>query len=479
MAGFKVEFEIPEDNFSKTLVINGTVNCTVYWGDGQSSVLTSYDDPGKTHDYAIAGTYTVEIIGDCTIISFYDDQEIRRIVDWGNTVDFSGFTSFPSFKGSEIRRVEDGSALQHNSSPIISLQQCFSNSEIEYIGKGIFDNFTEATNFDYLFYNCKKLVSTPDGLFDKNILADSFLRTFFGCYRLALNPNTFYGEEIGGDFIHTKETRFKNRNVLFQNTFGIGSSISASIVGRIGFDASDFFPTYGHNGYFGGGGNGYISYTRINGGGGIYNEDGLVNSGGGGGGNGNGGSGVILIRYEDNGNKLIVPFTTVGNNNWTVPSGITVIDLLIVAGGGGGGNYYPGGGGGGGVIFKPDFDISDLGNEILITVGNGGAKAVNSTVPGSNGENSSFGDLVAIGGGGGGSGNCPNGINGGSGGGNSNANGVGSQEGSYIPNQGSKGNATTNYNYGGGGGGAYAAAIPMGTAPDLWNCDLKTLVIIS
>jgi hypothetical protein len=475
MAGFKVEFEIPEDNFSKTLSIYGTVDCTIYWGDGESSILTSYLDDGKTHEYALAGTYTIEIIGDCEIITFYDDLEIRRIVHWGDPADFLGFSSFPGFDSSELRRVEDGSVLERSPGIITTLQNRFKSSKIEYVGKGIFDNLTGATNFNDLFNACKKLVSIPDGLFDKNILADSFLRTFSMCYRLPLSPYIFYGEEAGDDFIHTKETRFIDRNVLFRNTFGIGWS-SANNIGGKGFDASDYFPTYGHNGYFGGGGNGYNSSTRRDGGGGIYGEDGLINSGGGGGGNGNGGSGIVLIRYEDNGNKVIVPFITVGNNNWTVPSAVTIIDLLIVAGGGGGGSYYSGGGGGGGVIFKPYFDISDLGSEIAITVGNGGAKAVNSTVPGSNGENSSFDELVAIGGGGGGSGNSPNGLNGGNGGGGSNSNDHNdSQGGMNIPNQGSPGASPTNYRFGGGGGGAFAAAIPMGTAPDLWNCDFGTV----
>lgn len=475
MAGFKVEFEIPENNFSKTLSIYGTVNCTIYWGDEENSVLISSSDPGKTHEYAYAGIYIVEIIGDCEIITFYDDQEIRRIVHWGDPADFSGFTSFPDFTYSELRRVEDGSILERSPGIITTLQSRFRSSKISYVGKGIFDNLTEATNFDETFSTCRYLEFLPDGLLDKNVSANSFLRTFIGCYRLPLNPNIFYGKEIGGNFIHTKETRFKDRDVLFQNTFGSGSSTSASTVGSLGFNASDYFPNYGHNGYFSGGGNGYKSSYQRDGGGGIYNESGLPNSGGGGGGNGNGGSGVVLVRYEDNGNKIIVPFTTVGNNSWIVPSGITVIDLLIVAGGGGGGNYAPGGGGGGGVIFKPDYDISGLGSEISISVGNGGAKAISNNVPGSNGENSSFAELVAIGGGGGGSGYSPNGVNGGSGGGNSNANGVSSQEGLCIPNQGSKGNAIPISNYGGGGGGgAYAAAIPMGTAPDLWNCDFGT-----
>ena len=78
------------------------------------------------------------------------------------------------------------------------------------------------------------------------------------------------------------------------------------------------------------------------------------------------------------------------------------IQVLVVAGGGGGGSDMGGGGGGGGVIYNSAYTATS-GSIINVTVGNGGsgAPAGVGQVRGTNGNNSLFGNLIAIGGGGG------------------------------------------------------------------------------
>ena len=78
------------------------------------------------------------------------------------------------------------------------------------------------------------------------------------------------------------------------------------------------------------------------------------------------------------------------------------IQVLVVAGGGGGGSDMGGGGGGGGVIYNSAYTATS-GSVINVTVGNGGsgAPAGVGQVRGTNGNNSLFGNLIAIGGGGG------------------------------------------------------------------------------
>lgn len=89
------------------------------------------------------------------------------------------------------------------------------------------------------------------------------------------------------------------------------------------------------------------------------------------------------------------------------------VEVMIVAGGGGGGMDMGGGGGGGGVLYKSDYAIS-ANTPVTVTVGAGGAGAPAGGVDGqptahqytigaSNGENSTFGTLTAVGGGRGGS----------------------------------------------------------------------------
>jgi hypothetical protein len=57
-----------------------------------------------------------------------------------------------------------------------------------------------------------------------------------------------------------------------------------------------------------------------------------------------------------NGTRYIVEeFTdTSASCNWTVPAGVTEVDVLVVGGGGGGGNRIGGGGGGGTRIVCPE-----------------------------------------------------------------------------------------------------------------------------
>lgn len=101
--------------------------------------------------------------------------------------------------------------------------------------------------------------------------------------------------------------------------------------------------------------------------------------------------------------KTVASFTS-GTTTWTCPTGVTQIELLVVAGGGGGGGTQEtpagGGGGGGGVIYRPFLAVTP-GTSYTVTVGTGGAGGVGRVV-GSNGGNSVFGALTAIGGGGGG-----------------------------------------------------------------------------
>jgi hypothetical protein len=96
------------------------------------------------------------------------------------------------------------------------------------------------------------------------------------------------------------------------------------------------------------------------------------------------------------------------------------VEVMVVGGGGGGGMDMGGGGGGGGVVYQPSYKVSP-GAGVTVTVGAGGWGAPAGsggyrgdgagpqpsghqfTVPATNGGNSAFGSLVALGGGYGGS----------------------------------------------------------------------------
>ena len=158
-------------------------------------------------------------------------------------------------------------------------------------------------------------------------------------------------------------------------------------------------------------------------------------------------------------------FTSSGT--FSVPSGVTAVDVLVVAGGGGGGDRHAGGGGAGGLIFMPGFSVTP-GGTVTVTVGCGGSGGDPSVAPGGTGQDSVFGTLTAKGGGygvpgesggpggsGGGGGHSGPGSVGGSATqptqpGNSGAYGFGNAGGNKVGNAGVQGGA------GAGGGGAGA-----------------------
>lgn len=171
------------------------------------------------------------------------------------------------------------------------------------------------------------------------------------------------------------------------------------------------------------------------------------------------------------------------------------IEVLVVAGGGGGGMDMGGGGGGGGVVYNSSFAVTS-GTSYTVTVGAGGSGAPEGGFAGQNlthqfnisatqGGNSVFGSITAIGGGFGGSsywGYTPNsgyGGAGGSGGGSSGyKEGIGSADraGAGTAGQGNTGGQSANNYYSGGGGGAGSVGVSGPSQPDGGNGILNSIL---
>ena len=102
-------------------------------------------------------------------------------------------------------------------------------------------------------------------------------------------------------------------------------------------------------------------------------------------------------------------FTTVGTSSFTVTGGEGTAEVLVVAGGGGGGGAYgaAGGGGAGGLVYHSAKALTAGTYTVVVGAGgaggvaNGGNTGPNGPEHGYRGDNSSFGDIVANGGGGG------------------------------------------------------------------------------
>ena len=148
--------------------------------------------------------------------------------------------------------------------------------------------------------------------------------------------------------------------------------------------------------------------------------------------------------------------TFTSSGTFTVPSGLTTVDVLVVAGGGGAGSVHSGGGGAGGLIYRPGFSVTP-GATVTVTVGDGGTGSTG-TSGHANGQDSVFGTLTAKGGGKSGTNQTP-GSAGGSGGGC----GYGSPSQGGPANQPTQSGESGNYGFGNPGGGPGANAPLYGT----------------
>jgi hypothetical protein len=280
---------------------------------------------------------------------------------------------------------------------------------------------------------------------------------------VATNWSGFYGAAGGGG----AGSAGSNGNSAAAGAGGIGisSSISgtATYYGGGGGGGTYLGGTAGAGG-LGGGGNGGSSAAGAP-------TAGAANTGGGGGGQkdnlatpgASGGSGVVIVKYTPGGGGSVTPVVTTFNSNtsWTVPAGVTSVEVLVVGGGGGGGSRHGGGGGGGGVVSNAAYAVTP-GASIPLTVGaggqagwyNGGVVNYGCTGAGGPGGNSTFGTITAKGGGGGKTYDACTYVAGGSGGGGG---GQGSSQsgGTATAGQGNVGGiGDPNYPGGGGGGGA-------------------------
>ena len=172
----------------------------------------------------------------------------------------------------------------------------------------------------------------------------------------------------------------------------------------------------------------------------------------------------IQLRNSDGTNiRDTCQITFTSGGTWTVPYGVTSVDVLVTGGGGGGGGGAGGGGGGGGFVNVATGVPVSYNTALPVTVGVGGAGgAQNPSSAGTNGGSSSFGSLTAAGGGAGGTGTGKTG-----GGSGITINGV------FTSRPG--GNPGQNGNWlgsGGGGGsvqnGGAASNFAVGTNPSQW-----------
>ena len=179
-------------------------------------------------------------------------------------------------------------------------------------------------------------------------------------------------------------------------------------------------------------------------------------------------TGVTAERLANG--DCVVKFTAASTTiSWTVPTGVTAVNVLVVGGGGAGGTRAGGGGGAGGYLYFPNQTVTES-QIISVTVGAGGVGVLTNSA--NNGGDSRFGGLTVARGGGGGGGavtagdTARSGKAGGSGGGaaGNNAGNASAAIGLGTSGQGFNGgsaSALEAWPGGGGGGSASIGATPV------------------
>jgi polygalacturonase len=159
--------------------------------------------------------------------------------------------------------------------------------------------------------------------------------------------------------------------------------------------------------------------------------------------------------------QVLTTLTTSSSSPWTVPAGVTSIEIQMWGGGGGGGgvsvstsgSYGAGGGGGGGAYTATILTNLTPGSTIAFSVGGGGVAGPSTgTANGGAGTNTTFTGATTAKGGSGGGGTSTAGVAG--------AGGAGGTGGAYHGGNGAAGTSTTS----GGGGGSAGTNAPGNSA---------------
>ena len=205
--GFITKWQVSGDSDGRTITLplteNGEYNATVYWGDGETSEINSYNDVNRIHTYADDGEYDVMIEGECPGWSFNNEGDclkIKEIVNWGNPSLFGGFSYIENGFFGCINLTVIGSGKIQSKNDLTSLYNLFRDCVgITEIPSGLFDNCINVTSFRAAFENTN-IISIPDGLFDNNLNVTLFQHTFYNCSELINVPAALFKSEAGGNY---------------------------------------------------------------------------------------------------------------------------------------------------------------------------------------------------------------------------------------------------------------------------------------
>lgn len=140
----------------------GTYNCTVYWGDGTSSAITTHNDAAWTHTYPAPGIYTVIIVGTFNGIYFAktgDRFKILNISQWGTGFRMGIQSDGQHFYGCENLTITANDVLNLAGVTTFfwSFRECISITTIPRINEW---NVSAIVSFAATFFGASKFISS-------------------------------------------------------------------------------------------------------------------------------------------------------------------------------------------------------------------------------------------------------------------------------------------------------------------------------
>lgn len=208
----------------------GVFYARIDWGDGNKSLIKSYNDSNLTHQYAVAGTYEIKIYGRFANIYFNntgDKLALRTITNWGNVgwrsfrKAFYGCTGLTSVTSTthDTSKLTDMTDMFYGCNSITTLDATtFNTSSVTGAGmNSVFYQCSALTTLDLsgwdvsgvvslsnLVYFCNNLTTIGDvsGWDTSNVTG--MANMFFGCSNLASvdvsNFNMSKVTSLGGMF---------------------------------------------------------------------------------------------------------------------------------------------------------------------------------------------------------------------------------------------------------------------------------------
>ena len=167
---------------------DGSYNFKVYWGDGTTDIITSYNQAETLHQYASTGIYEIRIGGEISGLIFNNGGDKSKILNINNWCPLKIFGT-DIFEGCSNLKLTTTDSL---TTPVSTYFMFASCSNIGSEGNMNRWDTSDTTNMSYMFYNANRL-DQPLGNWDTSSVTN-MSHMFYTHY--AINPKPIFNEDL-------------------------------------------------------------------------------------------------------------------------------------------------------------------------------------------------------------------------------------------------------------------------------------------